>query len=331
VESPKPLNETEELMIILSYIAYKNLYDFVLDRRAESMKTYQDISKLLSILKPAQELVWGPVVGETKFEVISSSLIYVTRNTGAQDEYTVVIRGTNPFSLSTLIKDLEVGVMLPWGRKAPTGALISKGTYQLLNSYLKTTPVTGVGLPGEGKTLREFLMWEIGGHQVTTINFTGHSLGGVMASTLGLWFREELPKDNPTVIKIYSIAGPTTGNDQFAEYSDALLGSNCVRYANELDVAAHLWVEKDLRDTLPKLYEPYRAFTHLADRVAGHKYTHSGNVKPIPSAVQGKMFLAEAVYQHLYPYRKALKNQPMTVLNAMDEILKVINPLGTIS
>lgn len=369
--SPSPLNKTEQLMILLSLIAYKNLYRPVNDR-----KMYEDIDAVLANVRPKQQIVWGPafrkknehtVVNflvkevnevftaltketakvfpniEEISEFVSDSLIYVTQNARSQNEYTVVIRGTNPLSVTTLLKDFDVAKLRPWGRgEAPAEALISDGTGHFLSSYLQMAPVSE--LPGAGETLWNFFQ-KLCETKRVKINFTGHSLGGLMASILGLWFKEELQKDRTAkkaALQVYSIAAPTAGNQEFVNYLEQVLGNNCALYANQLDLTIHAWVKDDLH-LLPNIYEPLihsdpliKGMCAFLEKVVSRdQYTQLRKVRQIPSSVVSinlpiLKFLTQAVYQHIHPYRKALDpaEQPPEVWAAVDQILEAMDPVS---
>lgn len=132
-----------------------------------------------------------------------------------------------------------------------------------------------------------------------TVNFTGHSLGGLMASTLALWFYEMLNSPEltgsreRTAIHVYSFGGPTAGDQQFASYSDSILqpppsSRSCTRYINEADVAANVWHKDDMEKILSfygktvPISNILNGLIHcLTGMVKGMGYTQLANKKVI--------------------------------------------------
>ena len=121
-----------------------------------------------------------------------------------------------------------------------------------LHSLLQKIPTDQ---PVDGTDLKGFLRGYIGSHPGTEIYVTGHSKGAVLCSTLALWLADTRGKpadaaqqwnpDPNAPVYAYSFAGPTAGNQEFADHSNKVLTS-CRRVWNTLDIVPHAFVVNDL-------------------------------------------------------------------------------------
>jgi hypothetical protein len=247
--------EKEKLMLKLSFIAYLSLV-------GDTEFIEKGIRRMISHVKPAQNLVWGPAVG-SEGAIVNYALMYIVQDHANLDEYTVVIRGTNPLSsYSWISQDLDVGQKVPWNKiseySPDTGAMISNATNTAMEIHTSLKYPEGASF---SKTFFEFLRDIVMKGKKLTINFTGHSLGGLLAPTLALWFYDMMGtpdlkdfRDNIS-IKVYGFAGPTAGDNKFAEYSDSILKApsffrSFTRYINKLDVAVNVWNKDDMKNIL---------------------------------------------------------------------------------
>lgn len=155
------------------------------------------------------------------------------------------------------------------------------------------------------------------------ITVTGHSKGGVLASTLALYLadlqgEEGVPESyrwdsqRRATVDCYSFAGPTAGNGAFAAHSDEVIGDRCHRVANRLDVVPHAWNAEALLQA-PTLYPPptraVPGLKTLADLLAADlaplDYQHVGKhvdefvTDVVPST---DSFLEQVLRQHLHAY-----------------------------
>jgi len=106
-----------------------------------------------------------------------------------------------------------------------------------------------------GTDLKDFLRTHVASHPECEVFVTGHSKGGALSPTLALWLadtrgsQEDAAEQwnlNPTApVHAYSFAGPTAGNQEFAEHSNKVLTS-CRRIWNRLDIVPHAFVAHDL-------------------------------------------------------------------------------------
>lgn len=317
-------SKREKLMVKLSYIAYCGLLE-----SEEKIKT--DITEALSAICPNQKLVWGPAVSYGI--LLSDAMIYIVQTIDNPKEYTVVFRGTNPFSLfSWITEDFIVDKKLPWIEKSPFSlsedAQISRATSVAFDIHSKLI------YPNDetGESLYDFLKTLILTNSPVKINFTGHSLGGVLSSTFALWFDDMLnsPELNAfkamTSISVYSFAGPSAGDIVFADYSDINLitpedkiiqgGKYCTRYKNTLDLVPNVWNSQDLKG-LYNIYDPKipisEAFKLILDSILNKTealgYTQPKNCKAVTSDIinlpdinESLRYILEAAYQHTFPY-----------------------------
>ena len=97
----------------------------------------------------------------------------------------------------------------------------------------------------------------------TPILITGHSLGGCLASALAPcvanWMRSAVS------ISVYTIAAPSPGNAEFADYYNALFAdqsghSTAFRFFNSLDVVPNAWASLD---TVETYYPPLVSLARL--------------------------------------------------------------------
>jgi lipase (class 3) len=160
-------------------------------------------------------------------------------------------------------------------------------------------------------------------HGSVRIVVTGHSKGGALAPTLALWLTDtqgsaaEAQRWDPegrASVDCYSFAGPTAGNDAFAQRSNQVIGDRCHRIYNRLDVVAKAWVPGSLRG-IGSLYEPdvpsIPGLASLVGKIADvvdtqHlEYTHIGNhVLELPGTIDPHHtdFFSQFVHQHLQAY-----------------------------
>lgn len=227
-------------------------------------------NKILTLPPLAGEWVvaWGPVMHQPPFALINDGMILVARNKSDPKRLVIAIRGTNPASVSTwLFQNLLVGETDRWRFGTPPADLspvISHGTSRGLEPLLRMAPVHGI--PGEGQLLLDFLRSELAAQGELDITVTGHSLGGVLASTLALALAD-LRKDGADIaapwdpgerarLTTYSFAGPTAGNRDFATYTDQRIGPTLHRVWNTSDVVPHAW-NRQTFDAVPRLYSPH--------------------------------------------------------------------------
>lgn len=204
---------------------------------------------------PDLEVVWGPAELVSEFDV-SYSRAFVARSKST-NEYITVIRGTNPTSLLSWIKeDFEVKNRIPINRLAPdvpNDVLISEGAFDGISYLMQLVDNNKYGV-GTKLRLLDFLVKE----KPTNLYVTGHSLGGTLTPPMLVLLHAVLNKVGalPKFLCPFSFAGLTAGGDAFNTYFNSLLTglSTPWRFHNSLDVAPLLF--EDLQK-VKDLYKPY--------------------------------------------------------------------------
>jgi hypothetical protein len=121
------------------------------------------------------------------------------------------------------------------------------------------------------------------------------------------------------IIKAYTFAGPTAGNQNFAAYTENTFKENCKRYTNGYDIVCYTWNEEDLKTKVPVLYYPdieldritSSILKNLAEVVEKFGYIQPGDSFDIPSKVNTdsvwlKTYITQEIYQHVCPYTYVL-------------------------
>lgn len=261
----------EQVMLTLAFVSYLGFAE-VSSGIAGSERTYDKIRDALKTLPPIKddwEIVWGPAHHKLPLAIFDENLMFVVKSTRDPSQYAVVIRGTNPVSITNwVLQDFSIvrRHRWPYGGPADPSPKISIGTARGLQSLQKLVPDTG--LPGAGSTLYQFLASEVQRARAPrlTIAVTGHSLGGALSPAVALWLADtqqlsdhpESPPWDPglkATLEVYPFAGPSPGDELFAKYYDSRLGKSTNRVWNELDVVPHGWEEVMLKK-LPTLYDP---------------------------------------------------------------------------
>lgn len=261
----------EQVMLTLAFVSYLGFAE-VSSGLAGSERTYKKINEALGVLPPIKDqwqIVWGPAPHRLPLAIFDENLMFVVQGTQDPSQYAIVIRGTNPVSITNwVLQDFSIvrQTRWPYGGPANPSPKISIGTARGLQSLQKLVPDTG--LPGAGSTLYQFLASEVQRARASklTISVTGHSLGGALSPALALWLADtQQMSDHPAsppwdpglkaTLEVYPFAGPSPGDQVFASYYNSRLGARTCRVWNEFDVVPHGWEEALLR-RLPTLYDP---------------------------------------------------------------------------
>ena len=331
--------KTVTQMTLFSFLAYHDFIELVPKTLQDNVK-----DKLLSAKKDLgfSEICWGPVADKLlRFSPFGPSiaLMYVVKNENNNNipEYTIVIRGTNPkspyswFREDFNVKELKKWNSVSWETKASDNAQVSEATSQAMNIH--------TNLKDNNTTVMDWLnsILDKSPKQNIKLNITGHSLGGLLSTTLGLWIYDNLAKKNLkdfVDINIYSFAAPTAGNKEFVEYTRSKLGEKFTCFVNNLDIATHAWVETDMTGLLPKIYEPIKLskeeakiLSDFCDKIRNHEYQKIGNESLIASEILSTLdiYILQAVYQHLVPYLQAIKDDaPKKFYSEVCELLRTL-------
>jgi len=272
--------------------------------------------------------VWGPAYYRAKRPFQDDkvdSMVFIVKNLDKPTDFYVAIRGTNPLNLfEWIFQDFWVGSLIAWSQ-VPFQGIIPPGepigdnpAISFGTNIASTILLKKLTDPSSGMDMRTFLEREaqtaLTMDQKIAIYLTGHSLGGVLASTTALFLNENWPTSNrkPDIF-VFSYAGPTAGNQQFSERFKGILDNRCQRYGNNLDVVTQVWNRASM-EKLPILYHPAKIqMPHLLLKVlydlaipAIHdkNYTQSGNYQEVRSKVVQpfQSYIAQMVFQHLIPY-----------------------------
>lgn len=316
-DNSRGMGDEAKRMAVLSFLSYAECWNLKPERVEEGVR------KAVNTAGPAlgvDEIVWGPTAYRKKGILLTDSLMYAVRDKSAK--YTLVIRGTNPGSITSWIfQDLSVNGLVPWTRRSPKtthrNAWISMATDNALDIHET--------LADKGKTVLEWLLGLLKENSAERIELalTGHSLGGLMSTVFALYLRDELVSrklDKRVAITICAFAGPTAGNQAFSDALEAEFGDALSLYDNPLDIAPLAWEEHNLASVMPVLYEPTikpnkiqrDALSTFEEAVRGLGYTKPAKrIKQVPSSVievPFDDFLLEAVVQHVAAYaEEALK------------------------
>ncbi|MCT8344687.1 MULTISPECIES: lipase family protein [Photorhabdus] len=211
-------------------------------------------------------IIWGPAVFRVddvgrKKSVIDKKddhVLFIVQNRYDPNDYHVVIRGSWS-DINWLNEDIIVCETQDWARwdsRSPENAKIAYGTDMALGYIINQ--MKSNNSPGYGESLTDAIDKIALKEGIQNITITGHSLGGVLSSTIGLYLkRRYLDKGNNNIrINVCAFAGPTAGNDVFASYSESIFNdisvagykSNFLRIHNSMDVVPLAWHIKDLEE-----------------------------------------------------------------------------------
>lgn len=266
---------------------------------------------------PNLQVVWGPVEYTPPDAYESASLIYIVKGnivSQSNNEYTVVIRGTNfeswdswereDFDIATTVK---FNTIVP---TAPDAALIAKGTHTGMGYLLNHS--------NDGNGISPHVFLKRLGSNVKYLNVTGHSLGGTLTPPYFAFLCDYLfpgtfvPMNN---CQPFSFAGLTPGNDAFNRFFLAYLQRGLTwRYVNPLDIAPNCWWSLS---NIQNIYVPYESwrrplmyygepesalFNHLFGEAAPNNYVQPSGEYRLPAAFHDKLeyltWALQAMYQH---------------------------------
>ena len=249
------INESQ-VMMTLAALAYAN----ETPNRDETISQQQVRIRNMIILQlqnPAYAtnnewvLTWGPGLD-------GDNMMYVAKRRGF-DQYAVVIRGTDWGFFKDWIEDLAIFRLvtfpyihqekLPFGKRA-TDIQIAEGTQDGLQSLIslkgqvflhpENTDAVEEHLPRK-IGLVDYLMQlaKVTGNTLE-IFVTGHSRGGCLPTVLAPWLHFEM-EDVSVQFRVYTFAGPSAGNKDFADFYDEMFKGNSFRVYNNLDIVPTGW------------------------------------------------------------------------------------------
>jgi hypothetical protein len=221
-----------------------------------------------------------------------ANLLYAAQDDREPSRYALVSRGTDWNFLTDWVDDFDVLHTHGWPSASPPdpSILVAQGAWDGLQALLAMTSQP------DGVTLGAVLKRISAGGPLDLL-VTGHSLGGALATILGLYLGDTVGdwgSSSPVSMKTYTFASPTTGNRAYADYYDGRSSLSTVswqayRVFNEQDVVPHAYgdVEGIVDSGIP--FSPVLALevgamaatvqTILAD--SGVSYVQVGNGKPL--------------------------------------------------
>jgi hypothetical protein len=275
----------------------------------------------------AWEVVWGPALNADH-----SNLAFAAQNSQT-GQLAVSIRGSDFSFWLNWIEDLAAIRLVPYDQFVPGAsktAQIAFGTAIGLRQILSMRDGT--------TSLEGFLT---AAPEMTPILVTGHSLGGCLASALAPCVANWI--GSASNLSIYTIAAPSPGNADFADYYNAMFTnqsghSTAFRFFNSLDVVPNAWASLHTVETYyPPLVACPPDITKIVNRaenaVAG-KYVQLGElaagsaveltgtiITPFRAhparldldSFENALFLWEAAQQHACTTYQTLLQSPLTV------------------
>jgi hypothetical protein len=244
--APPVLNcEQRQIMLGLAYLAYTGEGITTPSPETQIKEEITTALPLVTYTPPGGtisnlgnwHIVWGPVAYTVPGSAMQDNLMYVAQN-GTTSQYAIAIRGTNFASeVDWLLEDFNVINTMNWPlnttTSSPSGAMINESAsidMNILLSMVDSVTTT--------KTLQDYLL-TITSSEIN-ICVTGHSLGGMLSSTLALNLLETQgdksiwDASGLSTVCFISFAGPTAGNNTFATYSNSV-------FANAKRPPAELW------------------------------------------------------------------------------------------
>jgi hypothetical protein len=268
--------------------------------------SYLDIDTISGVVAsklPGLEVVWGPAELKDIFGV-SFSRMFIASNQDT-NEYFVVIRGTNPVSIETWLKqDFDVSTAvsfntLPDITNVSDDVVISKGAFNGVSDLLSLTD------QNTGLTAVQFLS----SVNPRSLYVTGHSLGGTLTPVLFAYLNNVLYGGGyVSNMALWSFAGLTPGGTTFNNYLNSLYNNLFLwRIQNSLDVAPFLFGDENGMKNIYSNFgiDPNLAETLLIDELfnkaakAGIDYAQAQPGEVMPGILQiGDSWASEASLQH---------------------------------
>lgn len=227
-------------------------------------KTLTDTSVISDIGSWTQ--IWGPIVfsnSPSAAKVVADNTMMLLYN-NAQNLFVVAIAGTNAVSAyGWLQEDFQVNTEMGWQgivNKPMSGyPAISGGSYTGLKALLAMTGTELTTSSSNQVTMLTALNDYIRNNNVSSaeIAVAGHSLGGALAPVMAMYMQDTLSNwntaGNVKTIAAWPTAGPTPGNQTWATYVAASMGSNYTSKYNTLDVIPQAWQSSSM-STIPQIY-----------------------------------------------------------------------------
>ncbi len=155
-----------------------------------------------------------------------SNLLYMAQDTSTPNRYALVARGTDWNFLTDWVDDFDVLDTHDWPFASPPdpSIVVAQGSWDGLQALLTMTSQP------DGRALGTVLQQLVNtaGTSGLDLFITGHSLGGALATILGLYLADAVTQwagtACPISMKTYTFASPTAGNAAYANYYNARSG-----------------------------------------------------------------------------------------------------------
>lgn len=247
------------------------------------------------------ELAWGP-------GLTHANMAFAAREK-ATGQVAVVVRGSDFAFVVDWIEDFDVLTLVPFPYVPAPDARIAKGTSLAMQDVLSMTGPVFVpdAPPVLDQGLLQFLLLEAtrqGGSQ--SVAFTGHSLGGAVASVLAPWgvATSKGWSGPPLQVRCCTFAAPSAGNGVFAAATAPLYGAAPSRYVDQFDVVPRAWADVASIAALfpggPACPQDVRELVEAAGvllKAYDYQQPTAGWTLPTPVARE-PTFFAEVAYQH---------------------------------
>lgn len=161
-----------------------------------------------------------------------ANLLYVAQDDREASRYALVARGTDWNFLTDWVDDFDVLHTHDWPSANPPNPsiLLAQGSWDGLQALLTmTSQFLAVPSQPGAMTLTGLLnQISVGATGGLDLFVTGHSLGGALATILGLYLADTVGNWGGAAasvsLKSYTFASPTTGNQAYADYYNGRLG-----------------------------------------------------------------------------------------------------------
>ncbi|NHB91482.1 lipase family protein [Photorhabdus cinerea] len=314
----------QKINLALSFISSSGS---ILTYKSEPAIVSENIKKSLESSKITANkfsIVWGPAVFRVgnvdvnkKKSVIDKKddhVLFIVKNLETPNDYRIVIRGSWS-DVNWCDENFNVGTTENWSiwdPKAPKDAKISKGTHIALDYVINQ--IKSNNTPGYGESLIDAVDKIALAEGVQNITLTGHSLGGVLASTIGLYLkRRYIEKGNNNIrIHVCASACPSTGNDIFASYAESVFNgtlipsykSDFLRIHNRKDIVTLAWHIKGLEEIKALYPISFLIVNGFISSVKDKNYTHLTPDLPFtePNSRPSLGLVEQLVFQHINAY-----------------------------
>ena len=167
-------------------------------------------------------IAWGPAIEDSNMWYIA-----VGPDASGGQRYTLVIRGTNVWSLRSLREDFEVDLVeLPFLDPQASSAIRVEAGFA--KSYRNLVAAVA---PATKSTAFQFLDDHLTAGQC--LDVVGHSLGGAIAPIVGAAVKARY---GSAALRVLAFAGQSPGNREFAEYFAGQFPDQPSCWINDLDI-----------------------------------------------------------------------------------------------